>query len=512
MPQVLNNRLILFLLFLLAWVYYAFDMQLTKLIMESPWGIHQWRQTDGASLALIFFEEGNPLIEPKLHNQFEAEGQGGGEMPLIYFLAGQLYRFIGVQDYIIRWFHFFLFSAGIFFFFAQFIESFKWRIIAIPMILAAFASPTLMYYSLNFLPDAGAFGLALLGIGAYLKYQKEHKPLFWWLSVFAFILTGWMKISMLTPFFALILTSLILDFKQKNFRKQLINLVLVTIPVLSWYVYVGIYNAEHESTYFATGIRPIWQADTAFISLVWERFIDLWLKDVFPLWMRITSVFSMALLLLFWKQISLFWRWMFIWSSLGVGLYFILFYVNLYEHDYYFIPLYFPILFLHCAGALAIDYAPHKLEKGVYKWLVLILCIVLSYQSIAHSVKRNKKSYFGWYRDLDNQAGFEDISIFLDQNNIPKDALFFVAQDFSSNQKLYFLKRKGWTQLSGIYESEDLDKLIARGAAYAVVPDTSFHAVTFLKYNITDTVGYHNGIGVYKIGYSKWWNPEKQHR
>jgi hypothetical protein len=506
MPQVLNNRLILLLLFMIAWAYYAFDMQLTKLMIESPWGIHQWRQTDGASMALIFFEEGNSLFEPKLHNQFQQEGQGGGEMPLVYYLAGKLYHFIGVKDYIIRWLHFFLFTSGVLFLFFQFTGKLNWRIWSIPMILAAFASPTLMYYSMNFLPDAGAFGLALLGTGFYLKAREEQNNIYMMISIFSFILTGWIKISMLIPFFALTMTSMVMDLSRKTFLQQLRNLSLVILPVLAWYLYIGAYNAEHQSTYFATGIRPIWRADSAFIKLVWNQFFEFWLKDVVPTWMRITSLLSLLALSIFWKYTSPFWRWLFIWSTIGVVLYFLLFYINLYEHDYYFIPLYFPLLFLHIAGTTALDQAMSHIKKASFRWLALFLCVFISYQSIAHAVKRNKKSYFGWYQDLDNPAGFDDIANYLDKKSVPKKALFFIAQDFSSNQKLYFLKRKGWTQLSGIYESEDLDLFISKGASYAVVPDTTFQAVTFLKYNITDTIGYHNGIGIYKIGFSKWWN------
>jgi len=30
--------------------------------------------------------------------------------------------------------------------------------------------------------------------------------------------------------------------------------------------------------------------------------------------------------------------------------------------------------------------------------------------------------------------------------------------------------------------------------------------VNFVRYHIQDTIGFHNGIGVYRIGHTKWWN------
>lgn len=103
-----------------------------------------------------------------------------------------------------------------------------------------------------------------------------------------------------------------------------------------------------------------------------------------------------------------------------------------------------------------------------------------------------------------------DIASFLDANNIPTSSKFVVPQDESSNSSLYFLNRPGYTKLTGIFDVDDLDPLIDQGVEYALVLDTSFYSVTFLKYHITDTIGYHHELGIYKVGHSKWWNPEAE--
>jgi hypothetical protein len=504
-----NQRWLSLLLFVLAFGYFGIDMKVGELLNKAPWGIHQWRQTDGASMALLFYEEGHPIYEPHIHNQLHGSGEAGGEMPLIYYAAGKLYHLIGVNDQVIRWMHLLIVVTGLLCFLwvlGGYMHQALWGAIAL---LLAFASPTFMYYSANFLPDAGGFGLALIGTSFLLSDQLNPSRQMWVAGLFFFMLTGWVKVSMLIPFIAWYGSLFLLSITKKSEHRRLmgwtIGFVAVLALIFSWYGYIGYYNALFNSTYFATGIRPIWDAEPDHLVKVWDHFFHQWIVDVFPTWMRWTTLFSGLLILLRWRDLPKIWLFWLPLNVLGVTAYFLLFYVNLYEHDYYFLPLYFPVLFIHAAACMAIDRWKRVEGPPWVKWSLFALAALVTYGAIVHAVKRNKKTYFGWYQDLDTRDGFFNIAGFLDEEGIEPDAKCFVAQDFSSNQRLYFLRRKGWTQLSGVYDSDQLDPLIAKGAAYAVVPDTSFHSVTFLQYHILDTVGYHEGIGVYRIGHSKWW-------
>lgn len=504
-----KQRWLSLLLFALTFGYFSVDMKVGELLQKAPWGIHQWRQTDGASMALLFYEDEHPIHRPHIHNQLHGAGEAGGEMPLVYFAAGNLYHWTGVNDRIIRLIHFALVCTGLMVLLwsmGNYLDQKLWGVLAI---LLSVAAPTLIYYSANFLPDAGGFGLALIGTAFLLsEYPSPHRSKRL-LAFLFFVLTGWVKISMLIPFLAWIGSIYLLAFFEKDKRKELIGWTvgsaIAAVLVIAWYVYIAQYNAAFSSSYFATGIRPIWDADAVHLQKVWDHFFKQWIVDVFPLWMRWTALASLLIILLRWRSIPKQWL---LWvglNTLGVVAYFLLFYVNLFEHDYYFIPIYFPILFIHLAAGIALDQWEMLKRKTWLYWTAFALCAAVTYGSIVHAVKRNKQTYYGWYRDLDTSDGFFTIADYLDAQGIDHDAKFFVAQDFSSNQCLYFLRRKGWTQLSGVYESDQLDPIIAKGAAYAVVPDTSFHAVTFLQYHIQDTIGYHEGIGVYRIGHSKWW-------
>ncbi|MEX2596528.1 MAG: hypothetical protein WEC59_06305 [Salibacteraceae bacterium] len=507
--NIVSSKLLLLWLFAGAMAYYFIDSKLPQLIDNRPSGIHQWRQTDGASMALMFHQEGNSLFKPMIHNQLGDDGGAGGEFPITYYAAGKLYQWFGVHEWFLRIIHFSCFFLGLMVFLYYTSDFIQPKLLALfPLVLGA-SSPTLMYYSVSFLTDTPAVGLAMAatGLALHALHSDRHRKGTILLSGILFILAGLLKISLLLPFFALISALLFIYLFDKtknlyNLRNILTVFVLVLLPVAAWYIYISSYNEAHESAYFTTKITPIWNIPKAELAIITERFFNDWVEVFLPSPLRWSLIASPILVVVFFRHIPRILGLSTLFLTLGTLLYIPMFYIALGDHDYYFIA-FFPAIFMLITSALI--GLVNKLENDKYRWMVFGLMSILSWQAAGASVKTIKKYYHGWFNDYNVSESYYSLDRFLTEHGIDRNQKVFSPLDMSPNITLYLMNRKGWTQLTGIYDTDDLDAVIAKGATYAIVPDTSFYSITFLHYHITDTIGYHNEIGVYKIDFSPWW-------
>lgn len=494
-------------IFLLALAYYSHDLRLHHLLFERPVGIHQWRQCDGASLALMFYQEGNSLFEPQIHNQLGGVGKAGGEFPVLYFFTSGLYHLFGPHEFMLRLVHFSCFLLGLMMFLHFSSGMFQWRFLAVIPSMLLLASPTLMFYALNFLPDTPAFGLSLAGSALFLGFLKDNKPIKWWASLAFFALAGLIKISMLLPWFAFMGIMFLNRFfalveQGLNWRKLIQSAVVVLLPSLCWYLYIAHYNEVNNGAYFTTKVTPFWLIPDSEFQTITDRLFNDWMRLVFHHWFGNAIVGALLLFVVLHKRIDAFLKWSTVLMILGGLVYVPMFYIAFADHDYYFITLFIPILFLLTSVASAL----FSVLKTVPLRIALTVALAtLVWKTSGDAVRKYKKTYSGWYRDWDLSDSFHDLEGFLESHGIGYDRKVFVSHDFSPNRSLYLMNRKGWTQLTGIYNADDLDRAIAQGAAYAIVPDTSFYSVMFLHDNIRDTIGYHHEIGVYSIGFSRWY-------
>ncbi|MDB0002146.1 hypothetical protein N9545_06975 [Salibacteraceae bacterium] len=509
MQKLIRHKIVYHLLFLIAFGYFFIDLGLDQTITEPPQGIHQWRQSDGASMARIFGEEGNSIFKPKIFNQFGDDGSAGGEFPLFYFLAGKAYSVFGYNPVILRFILFLPLIIGLLAMLDSLILYFENKLFATISMFLFLCSPTFMNYAVSTLPDAAAFGMALIGSSLLIKYHKSPSNGYLIFSSVAFIIAGLTKISMLLPLFALIgacvFTKALHEKNLKSLFKVLLFLLITLIPIIVWYQYISWYNELHQTPYFATSIRPIWQLDGEAISRIWTRIIEFWLPIIFTKWFAGVTISAVIMVLLLIKSAKKEIVLTNLFLLLGSITYGLLFFINLEDHDYYFIPFFFLILGFIVQALKSLE---TRLKDDRIKYISILILAIVSWQTSNAAVEKSQSSYQGWFYDLDLSESLYDIEVFLEDNNIPKSSKFVVPQDESSNISLFFLNRAGYTKLSGLYNEEDLDPLIDNGVDYALVLDTSFYSVTFLKYHITDTIGYHHELGIYKVGHSKWWKPE----
>ncbi len=275
-----RNDFIFHLLFIAAFSYFFVDLKLDETLFHPPHGVHQWRQTDGASMALVFAQENNSLFEPKLLNQFKGDGSAGGEFPITYFMAGKWYQWFGFSHAALRIIHFVLFFTSLLLTLQVLFRVFKHRASAVAAIFLLLCSATFMNYAVSPLTDATAFGFALLASALLYDQKREGNSVKFWVSAGLFALAGLLKISMLLPFFAIVGAFVIDDFRAKHFlrvlKRWLPYSVSVLIPVASWYVYIAEYNAAHEGDYFTTTIRPFWDLTSTQFSAINSHILSFW--------------------------------------------------------------------------------------------------------------------------------------------------------------------------------------------------------------------------------------------
>lgn len=481
-----------------------------KLTFERPGSIHQWRQCDGASLALIYHQDGNALWEPMMHNQLNGEGRAGGEFPLFYYTAGKLYSLFGPKEIIIRLMHLGVFMCGLFVLYFAFLQACPIPVLApIPFVLI-WSSPSLLYYTNNFLPDGPGLGFTFLGIGLIWFYFLRKKDWLFFASMISFSLAALVKVSMLLPFIALILVGILLKIQKNNThtsnssefsRWQWIwGLTIVFIPAIIWYTYIRGYNDAHGGIYFSTAIKPIWLSSSEEISATFDAFVHTWLPIIWPTPTRILLVISMLAFMFFGVRHVKRPIWVFVLLLiLGTIAYAMAFFTPLVDHDYYY-------LVFMIAPLFTCMYAIYELAQHLVRYqsnlisISLVLCFIATTSLVYSSGSEQMWStYMNWFDQYTLNSNLNDMDPWLTSHGVSKDDKVISLPDPSSNQSLYLMNRKGWSGLTGLYNSDDADSVIKYGAQYAVITDTSFHAITFLQYHIKDTVGYHGDIGVYKI-------------
>ncbi|MEZ4720412.1 MAG: glycosyltransferase family 39 protein [Flavobacteriales bacterium] len=481
-----------------------------RLTFERPGSIHQWRQCDGPSMALLFHQDGNPIWEPAIHNQLNGEGKAGGEFPITYYIAGKLYSLFGFHESILRSLHLLILLTGVFVLLHATLQTSSIPIISVFPFIFFFNSPTLLFYADNFLPDGPGLGFSLMGLALSLLYFQQGKRVTWYLAATAFSLSMLVKISMVFPFIAIVILEGCYHFwpstdeRYPHWGKSrwsliLAGIVIVFIPSIIWYVYIQGYNEANHGLYFLTAATPFWNDPPEQLWQTWIGFRTYWLPVLWPKINQYILIGSIMFFIAFSfrkkQSLSL----LVTLLALGSLAYALLFFHQFQHHDYYYLTLMIlPLMITVSVTQLLAEILTRASMQQLKLGAVLVLSI-LSLRSSQASIYLFKDSYLRWFEVHTFNASLNDLEPWLEDHGISKSDKVICLPDMSPNQSLYLMNRKGWTGLTGLYDSQDVESVIHLGAKYAIITDTTFAGLTFLQYHITDTIGYHGNIGVYKI-------------
>ena len=496
------------LLFITSIILVSLFYNFHVILFETNGSVHQWRQADCLSITQNYYKENLPFLKPKHHHKSdEPEAKRGvvSEFPIIYYTVAKLWKIFGKSEAIFRGLNLLIVFLGLFYLYKLAYQHFKNKYLALLFPLFLFTSPVLVYYSNNFISNASAFGLVL--IGWYFFYQfyihsKEKKLL---ISLFFFLLAGLLKASALFSFFAIggiFLLELLPNyyFKKENkiFKKhQILYFISVLILIFSWYYYATNYSKSQGNDWvFLKGILPIWELSEERILDTFSKIYSIQLNRIFNPFIHITTILLFIFNVFKFKKINPFLITINIFLFIGVLLFCILFFQVFNIHDYYFInTLIFPVFTWFTFFSYHKNNTKLVSKKIFYIPLIIILLFSIFISGVINRHKYNvddviaqagldyisehDKGVMGWFQfdSKKNQEAWKTITPYLRELGIKRETSVMVIDDQSINISLYNMDQIGYTKYcnKGNYE----DKI-----AYSISEGTEYLLIS--EYNINN--------------------------
>jgi hypothetical protein len=498
--SILKYRDYLFVL-LLVLLYFSLDYH--SILFLRPQGIHFMRQTDCLSFAVNYYEHGYHFFQPQVFNLQSDGGRAVGEFPILYYLTALLYGLFGEHEFILRLLTLVISSVGFLYLFKLLYRVLRDVTFAFAFSFLFISSTVLLYYTNNYLPDASALGLTLIGwyyFFIFLENRSRRNSLY--VCFFFFALASLIKVTFFINPIAAIISLLVYDFSRDRNMKSLFSenaapmliFAFSLLIIVSWNYFAIIYNRANHVDSFLMQSTPIWGIGEKQIGEVWEYMSNYWYtRYYYPSTLHFFLVLLLAGIVFVNKseRILLILSLMLAAGSIS---YFLLFYSQFKDHDYYFIALIPGVIFITVNAFVSVrNKFPLYLSSYPAKLLLIGLCILsLNY---AHK-KLNQR-----YEKTDD--GISDIGTrlattrhFLDSTGVPENAKIIIVTDKTPNGGLYFIHRPGWSIKDTTEASkEKLDRYIGMGADYILFTDVKYSKIRFNGVK----AGEDSGVMLYKL-------------
>lgn len=494
-----GTRFIRDLLFLLLFVWQSASYGYFENMDRFPEGTHMWRKCDGASMAQNYAQKELPLLEPQLHQLFEGSGKAVGEFPVFYYLIGKTYQVFGFSNEIFRWWWWGLLALGFYLLFQWFYLKTKSTIVSVLLNIFCFTPPILVYYGIEFLPDTVALALSFGGLYFYEKWRKH--PSKWSVSLGVLFFS----LAMLTKVSAGILLVAIASYEIISFQKgKFWNTIKVLLPwavpfavTLIWVQYAAWYNAQSGNVYFLLDTVPYWTLSEDQIIGVKTNFMEFWYNELLAyksLWLLTVPFFALGLL---WykklqkETVSL------VVYALLTGSFVLLFFERFGHHDYYIICLYggLPLIAAYSVSLIKTMFSS-KLMLVII--VVALIPFVAQNVSSAQIIAETRTHTWTFYNKLDNNL--TQIEPWLNKNGITKEVPVLSVFDPSPNVSLYYMNRKG---LSNIYNQELSEEFIQHaksiGIKHVLVHSEGLRTERERELYCRDTVSSIGNIHLFKL-------------
>ncbi len=486
---------------LLMVLYLLLDYQ--TILFLPPQGFHFMRQTDSLSFAANYLQNGFSFFQPAVFNLQSIDGKAACEFPILYYFAAICYKIFGQHEFILRLITLIIASTGFFYLFKLLHSLLHDFVYAAAFSFLFISSTVLLYYANNFLPDASALGFTLVAwyfFFFYIENQSQKRPLI--LSFVFFTLASLLKVTFfINPIAAMLSAILYVFFREKNIKNSLKRnispLIFFTVSmlfVLSWNLYVIFYNEINHVNSFLIQAQPIWILTSDQILQVIDYMSNYWYSKYYY-----QSTFHGFLMLfiagiLFYKKAENLILIPAIILSVGSICYFLLFFAQFKDHDYYFTALIPGIIFLIISSFITLRNRFPRLIGSIFTKLLLVILVILSLnyarEKLADRYKVHDDKYAGIGLKLENCRQY------LDLLGISENAKFVIITDQTPNGGLYFINRKGWALKDTSEESlAEFENHIKQGADYVLFTDKKQIISNFVGEKISEK----DGIVIYKI-------------
>src|SRR5438552_13528189 len=144
-------------------------------LIDQPYIDHwSWRQSDVATIARHFGEEGFRFAYPQIDWAGDAAGYVGTEFPILPFLAAICYKFAGIHEWIGRCQAVIFFAVSLPFFFLLVREVFGGTAAVWATFFFSFA-PLNVFAGRSFMPDVPSLSLAIMRLYFFLRWIRDRE-------------------------------------------------------------------------------------------------------------------------------------------------------------------------------------------------------------------------------------------------------------------------------------------------------------------------------------------------
>jgi len=498
------------LLFILIVIIVSLYYNYHEILFLRPQSIHHFRQTDCASVALNYYQNGMDFFKPEilnLHAEKETSGHSVGEFPIIYYIVAILYKIFGFNEFLYRGFNLLIFYIGLFYLFKLFYSFLKDNLLAMMFSLLFFTSPVIVYYANNFLPDIPAFSMVIIGWFYFFQFHKSKKRKVLYLSMLFFLLGGLLKVTSTINLIILIIilfdeqfTGII--FKKGSLvfsgrKKDFIPVISAILLILAWYQYAVYYKNLHASYYFSTKIWPIWKLTLEDINNIINMIATRWVYDYFQPAVLYVFLILYIVVLFFYKKTTKYLFWIIQIFLLGIVFFALLWFFAFRDHDYYLINLYlFPIFIIITSLLLLKHYLPVWF-KSVF--LKIILSAFLIFNIYYAQIKLDER-YHSWLSEYPFYKDVHTITPYLRSIGIERTDKVISLPDQTGNYTLYLMNQPGWTNILRLNgDSSHVAGHIDKGAKYLVLVGDEVLNEAYLKPFLKKPVGQYNTVRIYDL-------------
>lgn len=500
----LNKSIIYGSIIVLVFIGLFFSLGYHLVFSEPPFGYHFMRQTDSLAFVAQYYNRGFHFFEPALFNLRNEDAKAACEFPIFYYITSLSYLIFGKVPAILKTLNLITVYAGIFYT-IKLAKSQLPNQFLLPLLIGCFlfTSTVVNDYAFNYLPDAGAFGFVLIGIYFMYSFLENAKQLHGRLGLLFFALSGLIKVTYcIYPIAFLVLAILIKLFRlqlkvaSSTIKHVVIYILIALLIVAFWNAYVIYYNDLHQSTSFLTRAVPIWEFSSQQIDQVLDSMIYYWGSSYMAYPSMIVLAFLLVFQILFFRQSERLLSVFILIAGFGSICYFLLFFIQFRDHDYYAL-VFYPIFALIIVNGWKTFFNTNFskinfLRLGSIALFLLVVLYGIRYSRLQLNDRR-----------LIVDANMSKMALQINQSlpqlntYIEEDAKVVVVSDHSQNGSLFFLNREGWiVPNSEELTSERLQLFKNEGADYLIGYD---------DFNLGDTTSQYkplmkvNGIQLYKL-------------
>lgn len=448
-------------------------------LFRHPHGYHIWRQCDGASIALNYYNVSMNFFEPRLSIITGNDGKMVSEFPIVYYMAACLYKVFGFHEFFIRLITALISLFGLYYLYktVSLMLGDKWYGLVLSLML--FTSPVVIDYGLNFLPDVPALSLTFAGFYSFAVYLQSKNTRSLYKGAFFFSLAGLLKVTALIFFLGLTGTIALVGFfsllKREmpywwNHKIALGAFVLIPLIVtFSWVAFAKHYNTSNDNFYFTTDIRPIWKVDAIKTSKIWDEFKYQWLRmTMYRDFLNTVPFLALGVLVFYSRKNWPYTVWMLL-CIVGSMAYLLLFFEQFIVHDYYMICIAaLPIVVLFCLLNRIKEWRVGVFNSIYLKIALTVLLGVMIHHGYRMNIMRESLDYHSYHE-------YSQLDETLERAGIVKTDKVISMGDESTGITLYLMNRRGWTQygMNNPVTNSNIESCIQKGAKYILVYEKS---------------------------------------